>query len=47
VIRDLEQWYKSEADCIGEVQSLIFKGENPKSGFNWLCLVIALLKASF
>jgi hypothetical protein len=31
----------------GEVQSLSFQGENPRSGLNWLYLAIVLLKALF
>jgi hypothetical protein len=31
----------------GEVQSLTFQDENPRSGLNWLCLAMSLLKASF
>ena len=32
---------------IGGVQSLIFQGENSKSGLNWLYLALALLKSLF
>jgi hypothetical protein len=38
---------KSGGDGTGEVQGLILQGENPRSGLNWLCLAIALLKALF
>jgi hypothetical protein len=44
VICDLEQWYASGGDCTGEVT---FQGENPRSGLNWLCLAMALLKTLF
>jgi hypothetical protein len=47
VICDLEQWYASGGDYTGEVQSLTFQDENPKSGLNWLCLAMALLKTLF
>jgi hypothetical protein len=47
VTRDLEQRYASGGDSIGEVQSFIFQGENPRSGLNWLCLAMSLLKALF
>jgi hypothetical protein len=30
-----------------EVQSSIFRGENPRSGLNWLCVTMFLLKALF
>jgi hypothetical protein len=32
---------------IGEVQSLTFQDENPRSDLNWLCLAMSLLKALF
>jgi hypothetical protein len=47
MINDLEQWYVSGGDCTGEVQSLIFQGENLRPGLNWLCLAMALLKTLF
>jgi hypothetical protein len=37
----------SGGDSIGEVQGPTLQGENPRSGLNWLCLAIALLKALF
>jgi hypothetical protein len=37
----------SGGDSTGEVQGLTLQGENPRSGLNWLCLVIALLRALF
>jgi hypothetical protein len=43
LIRDLEQRHVRWDDCTGEVQSLIFQGENPRSGLNWFCLAMALL----
>jgi hypothetical protein len=42
-----EQQYESGGRITGEVQSLTFQGENPRSGRNWLCLAMALLKALF
>jgi hypothetical protein len=47
LICDLEQLHDSGGDCIGEVHSLIFQDENPRSGLNWLCLAMSLLKALF
>jgi hypothetical protein len=47
LIRDLEQLHVRWGDCIGELQSLTFQGENPRSGLNWFCLAMALLKALF
>jgi hypothetical protein len=47
VIHDLEQWHASGGDCTGEVHSLIFLGENRRSGLNLLCLAMPLLKALF
>jgi hypothetical protein len=38
---------ESGGDSTGEVQSLTLQGENPKSGLNWLCLAMSLLKALF
>jgi hypothetical protein len=43
----LQQQYESGGRSIGEVQSLAFQGENPRSGLNWLCLIMSLLKAFF
>jgi hypothetical protein len=43
----LQQQYESGGGIIGEVQSLTFQGENPRSGLNWLCLAMTLLKALF
>jgi hypothetical protein len=37
----------SGADSTGEVQGPTLQGENSRSGLNWLCLAIALLKALF
>jgi hypothetical protein len=37
----------SGGDSIGEVQSLTLQDENPRSGLNWLCLTMTLLKALF
>jgi hypothetical protein len=37
----------SEGDSTGEVQGPALQGVNPRSGLNWLCLAIALLKALF
>jgi hypothetical protein len=34
-------------DSIGEVQGPTLQGENPRSGLNWVCLAIALLKVLF
>jgi hypothetical protein len=34
-------------DCTGEVQGITFQCENLRSGLNWLCLAMALLKAFF
>jgi hypothetical protein len=34
----------SGGDSIGEVQGPTLQGENPRSGLNWLCLAISLLK---
>lgn len=39
--------YASGGDNKGEIQSLTFQGENPRSGLNWLCLAMALLEALF
>ena len=47
VICDLEQRLASGGDITGEVQSLALQGENPRSGINWLCLAMTLLKALF
>jgi hypothetical protein len=46
-IRDLVQQYASGGDYAGGVQSPTLHGENPRSGLNWLCLTMALLKALF
>jgi hypothetical protein len=43
IIDTLETYH----DCTGEVHSLTFQGENPRSGINWLCLTMVLLKALF
>jgi hypothetical protein len=43
----LQQWYACGGGSIGEVQSPISQGENPRSGLNWLCLAMFLLKALF
>jgi hypothetical protein len=45
LICDLEQRHVSGGDYTGEVQCPTFHGGNPRSGLNWLCLAIALLKA--
>jgi hypothetical protein len=37
----------SGGDRTGEVQGPTLQGENPRSGLNWLCLAIVLLKALF
>ena len=37
----------SGGDSTGEVQSPNYKGENLRSGLNWLCLAMTLLKALF
>jgi hypothetical protein len=37
----------SGGDGTGEVQGPTLQGENPRSGLNWLCLAIALLRALF
>jgi hypothetical protein len=37
----------SGGDNIGEVQSPTSEGENIRSGLNWLCLAMVLLKALF
>jgi hypothetical protein len=37
----------SGGDSTGEVQGPTLHGENLRSGLNWLCLAIALLKALF
>jgi hypothetical protein len=37
----------SGGDSVGEVQGPTLQGENPRSGLNWLCLTIALLKTFF
>jgi hypothetical protein len=42
-----QQQNESGGESICEVQSLAFQGENPRSGLNWLCLVMSLLKALF
>jgi hypothetical protein len=42
-----QQQYESGGDSTGEVQSLDFQGENPRSGLNWLYLAMTLLKALF
>jgi hypothetical protein len=34
-----QQQYESGGGSTGEVQSLAFQGENPRSGLNWLCVV--------
>ena len=34
-------------DCTGEVLSLIFQGENSRSGLNWLCLAMVFVKTLF
>jgi hypothetical protein len=47
VFRDLEQRHVSGGDNIREVQSPTFQGENPRSGLNWLCLTVVLLKTLF
>jgi hypothetical protein len=47
VIRDLKQRYVSGGDYTREVQKLTSQGENPRSGLNWLCLAVSLLKALF
>jgi hypothetical protein len=47
VLHDLKQRHVCGGDCIGKVQSLIFHGENPRFGFNWLCLTMFLLKSLF
>jgi hypothetical protein len=47
VFRDLEQRHVSGGDNIREVQSPTFQGENPRSGLNWLCLTVVLLKILF
>jgi hypothetical protein len=46
-VLDFEQQYDSGGDNIGEIQSLIFQDENPRSSLNWLCLTVALLEALF
>jgi hypothetical protein len=43
----LEQRYASGADSTGEVQSPTLQSENPRSGLNWLCLAMTLLKTLF
>jgi hypothetical protein len=37
----------SGGDSIGEVQSSTLQDENSRSGLNWLCLTMTLLKALF
>jgi hypothetical protein len=37
----------SEGNNTGEVRSLNFQGENPRSGLNYLCMEMTLLKALF
>jgi hypothetical protein len=37
----------SGGDSTGEARGPTLQGKNPRSGLNWLCLVIALLKALF
>jgi hypothetical protein len=46
-IRDLEQWYASGGDCAGGVHNPAFQGENPRSGLNWLCMSMPLMKVLF
>jgi hypothetical protein len=41
------QQYASGGGNTGEVQSLTFQDVNPRSGINWLCLAMTLLKALF
>jgi hypothetical protein len=47
VFCDLKQRYVSGDDCTGEVHSLIFKGESPRSGLNWLHLAMSLSRYCF
>jgi hypothetical protein len=47
VICDMEQRYASGGDSTGEVQSPTLQDENLRSGLNWLCLAMTLLKALF
>jgi hypothetical protein len=42
-----QQQYASGGGNTGEVQSLAFQDVNPRSGLNWLCLAMTLLKALF
>jgi hypothetical protein len=48
VIYDLGQRYWQVGDDnIGEIQCLNLQGKNPRSGLNWLCMEMALLKILF
>jgi hypothetical protein len=47
VTRELKERHGSGGDITGEIQSLIFQGEIPMCGLNWLCLAMSLLKALF
>jgi hypothetical protein len=42
-----QQQYASGGVNTGEVQSLTFQDENPRSSLNWLYLAMSLLKALF
>jgi hypothetical protein len=42
-----QQQHESGGGSTGEVHSLIFQGENPRSRLNWLCLAMTLLKILF
>jgi hypothetical protein len=43
----LQQQCASGGDNTSEIQSLTSQGENLRSGLNWLCLTMSLLKALF
>jgi hypothetical protein len=42
-----QQQYESGGGNTSEVQSLTSQDENPRSGLNWLCMAMALLKTLF
>jgi hypothetical protein len=39
--------FASGGDSTGGIQCLNLQDENPRSGFNWLCLVMTLLAVLF
>ena len=45
MFHDLEERHVSGGENIRELQSPTFQGENIRSGLNWLCLALFLLKA--